>query len=98
MSKRNLNPKRIIPILSQRKQFPVEMLCEKQAIFHKDIGMYDQWIVAANGIVIAHFVDDTSAMTYLNNYIKQYGFSTFPKVITDAMQRQYENGVIKKEV
>jgi len=81
-----------------KRNFPVKMDMEIQSVFHEKIGMYTQYIVAANGIVIAHFVDERSAQTYLNEYIKRFGFASFLKKITEAMETQYRNGVIKREL
>lgn len=69
-----------------KSAFPIEVKGFPQEVFDK-AGGYKQWIVAANGFVIAHFVDESSMLSYLN-YIKQFGFKLFPKVIMDVLESQ----------
>lgn len=56
-----------------------------QPIIDPLVGSYDQYIVAANGMVIAHFLSLASRDSYLQ-YLKKYGFKEFDKKIMDILE------------
>ncbi len=78
------------------RNFPIQINCFKQMAIDATYGAYDEWVVAANGFIIAHFVDETSLASYMN-YLKQFGFKLFPKTIMDILEKQYNSGALKRE-
>ncbi len=65
--------------------FPIEVTTYKQISVDKNIGAYDEWIVAANGFPIAMLLDETSMLSYVG-YLKQFGFNRFPKKVMDLIR------------
>lgn len=67
--------------------FPIKVETYIQPIIDRNVGMYEQHVVCANGMVIAHFLSVTSRDSYLE-YLKKYGFKEFPKKIMDILEHQ----------
>ena len=77
--------------------FPIKVEYGKNIVFEPTAGYgYDQFMVIANGFVIASFVDETSMHSYLG-YLKQHGFSKFPKKIMDILRAQHEQTCVNEK-
>lgn len=75
--------------------FPIDIVAYPNTVLDPQLGGYTQWVVAANGLVIAHFVDETSCHSYLK-YLETFGFNKFPKKIIEILENQARTIDLKK--
>lgn len=73
-------------------RFNIDVELFSQVTFDKNIGGYEEWVVIANGFIIAHFVDEPSGIVYMK-WLQKFGFTHFPKKIIDILEMQWLNGV-----
>ncbi len=70
---------------TEQKNIKADISTYTQQIFDTTTKMgYTEYIVMANGFIIAHFVDETSMASFLG-YLKQYGLSKYPKAIMEII-------------
>lgn len=74
--------------------FAIKVEVFEKLVFDPIAGSYTQYVVGANGFVIAHFVDQISAASYLE-YLSKFGFSKFPTQVIDIIRSQFETDAIK---
>ncbi|HYD19996.1 MAG TPA: hypothetical protein VEB40_00875 [Flavipsychrobacter sp.] len=86
----------VVKDIKANESFPIKIEYGSNIAFEPTAGYgYYQFIVAANGFVIASFVDEGSMLWYLD-YLKQYGFSKFPKKIMDILRAQHEQACVNE--
>lgn len=84
--------------------FPIKVEAGENIQFVGGVPL-SQWIVCANGLVIAHFIDEFHMLVYLE-FLKQGGLKKFPKKIIDLLRDYHQlnqlgvqtvvNGELKK--
>lgn len=85
------------PTIRINSGFPVTIDILKQEQVDPGIGVYPQFVVAGNGVVLGHAVNYEAALAIVE-YFRKEGFEKLPGTILEAMRKQHEKEILNANI
>lgn len=82
-----------IKLIKTKEGFPITIDILKQEQVDPGIGIYPQFVVAGNGVVLGHSVSYRSALASVH-YFRDNGFDDVPGTIMEAMRKQHMQEIL----